>query len=687
MFLFFLFFQKYFSDSLVETGIYTEWFSKSDDSYIFISTADGRIHKIDILSGQVLWSVDSGGGVFNYTSTGRTVFIPSIDGFLFTFMRDYGYRRVSLPIRDLVFIAPFRTETGEIFSSGKSTSVYFIDHETGEIISSYKSNTTIPAQNGEQLNFRDLILVRVDYELNIFDATSEIIKVSEFDVFSGAKYGKTVLQNIKVMTTFNGAISISVNGTITSQLKLNSVPTSVFGSEGKYTYELVSNGAKLPRTNVLFLRGPNCPVAIPAKPLTTPSKFEILMSGMPALPGDKGVENRQQFGYGLFDVRRPFASFKPLRPQIDPTRPADQMIEPLNFIRMPRTHRFPYLLVGIGLSSTYFFLRFIEFLIRRMITVESSHISIIIDQHDETKGYYGDLVLSIVKLPYTDRSQQSLTLAREARDLKFTSSLIKDQIIEDTVVLGYQYMFPFDFKKMDPKLFLHRMLSSLESVFRAGLVHGRIDENAIYADPAGDNLPILCGLEWNCNSTKDPEIQARDVEALGKIVLTAIERNKSKYESLIYDLISDITNPDWRERPTPKEALEHPLFWDAEAKMKVFYTLNDLLCSLQVPPSLIQKFEDFKIDVMQCTSWMSLIPQLLVRDLRSRGDYAPDSLKDLVRMIRNKSEHRSEMSSELMDEIGSSEDKIFDFFDKKFPNLFLYCFHFYQSHHMIRCSR
>ena len=105
----------------------SRWTSQTNDKFIYIGTDDGFIHRINIFKGEVEWSVGTGGPMFDSKYQSTTTFFPSMDGFLVSFTPKYGYRRFPIPIRDLVFLAPFVAETGQIFTSGKSTKIYFVD--------------------------------------------------------------------------------------------------------------------------------------------------------------------------------------------------------------------------------------------------------------------------------------------------------------------------------------------------------------------------------------------------------------------------------------------------------------------------------------------------------------------------------------------------------------------------------
>ena len=244
------------------------------------------------------------------------------------------------------------------------------------------------------------------------------------------------------------------------------------------------------------------------------------------------------------------------------------------------------------------------------------------------------------------------------------------------MIIAYQKLDAFDFEHIDAVQFLRRMLGALSSIFSKGLVHGSISEEVIYSD---GGQATLAGLEWSCSKTDSVEKTAKDVKDVASVVLRTFTHYNIPIDPLLDDLLSEMENEDPIERPTPKEALTHPFFFTFQEKTKVYYTANDELSSPSAPPSLIKNFEDNRVAVLQCASWLAVLPKPLVNDIKARRDYGGDLMRDLVRMIRNKIEHVSQTPEKIIPIIGNTEEDVFIYFDKMFPNLFLYTYYFVQK--------
>jgi len=60
----------------------------------------------------------------------------------------------------------------------------------------------------------------------------------------------------------------------------------------------------------------------------------------------------------------------------------------------------------------------------------------------------------------------------------------------------------------------------------------------------------------------------------------------------------------------------------------------------------------------------------------SRRTYDPSSVRDILRMIRNKHHHYDELPSSLKSRIGSSTDGLSRYITKQFPRLLMHCYNF-----------
>ena len=652
------------SSAVALMGLQTHWTGKAVDPFIFIGTADGKIHYVDILNGNVLWSLDTEGPVFSSTETGATTYVPSLDGYLFAFVKNYGYRRVPLPMRDLDFLAPFKTETGEVFQSAKSTQLFFLN-EWGEVTSSYKSNTSVPTQAGVAMG-RQMTIVRINYAISVVSSDPEeqwckVVRYSEFDICTG-KESDVLAHEIEVTTGFNGGVTISVNGTITSQLYLRGVPVSVYGPEGRFDFHVDMNGHPLGKHAVVFLTLEGYHVAIPVKPLKTPAKVEMLMHGLPALAGDQAPKVSDSFALGIQNVKRPFFLFESYK-KGDPNRPAN-MVELFEGMLAPAPSiQIPYQTISVVHVLLFCVLSLINYLLDRLKNVQR----IEIDATNPEKGTIGNVPCTIAKSRIMEEEVLIYLCSMPLHGIAKVNGFEKRG---DDWIIAYQQLQPWDFSDFSAIPFLRNMLQALSELFKAGFVHGSIDETALFKDNKG-NL-VIGKLERRLQMSTRLHERAKDIRDLAEVVHRHVRQEGM--DPLLMDLLVDMRDPIPEERPTVEEALRHPLFWDAGKKLDLFSTASAFLQSKQA----VQARIDFdSCDKELCNGdWEQYVRPDLIREAMSGNRIQYDSRlpSSLVRLIRNKWQHKPDETQ--VPNFPKDAAAFFEYFHELFPTLFLYTYYF-----------
>ena len=66
----------------------------------------------------------------------------------------------------------------------------------------------------------------------------------------------------------------------------------------------------------------------------------------------------------------------------------------------------------------------------------------------------------------------------------------------------------------------------------------------------------------------------------------------------------------------------------------------------------------------------------MLDNLGKYRSYDGRALRDLLRVIRNKSNHYRELPKKIQDEVGSYPDGMYDYFARKFPGLLLHAYRF-----------
>ncbi len=168
-----------------------------------------------------------------------------------------------------------------------------------------------------------------------------------------------------------------------------------------------------------------------------------------------------------------------------------------------------------------------------------------------------------------------------------------------------------------------------------------------------------------------------------------IMKNKPNKEDLAFapdasDLIVSMIDRDAKARPTAEEVCNHPFFWSLSQRLKFLCDLSDRIELCDIPQEengdINLSLNIFAIEKGASevfgTSWeKKLDPELMDASL-SRRTYDPSSVRDILRMIRNKHHHYDELPSSLKSRIGSSTDGLSRYIAKQFPRLLMHCYNF-----------
>ena len=149
------------------------------------------------------------------------------------------------------------------------------------------------------------------------------------------------------------------------------------------------------------------------------------------------------------------------------------------------------------------------------------------------------------------------------------------------------------------------------------------------------------------------------------------------------DLILSMIHRNARARPTADEVCEHPFFWSLSKRLKFLCDVSDRIESCDMsqekdstsPASIIFAIEKGAVDVFG-TSWEKIVDHELIQASISRRTYDPSSVRDLLRMIRNKHHHYEELPTDLKSKIGSSTDGLSNYVMRTFPRLLRHCYRF-----------
>lgn len=158
-----------------------------------------------------------------------------------------------------------------------------------------------------------------------------------------------------------------------------------------------------------------------------------------------------------------------------------------------------------------------------------------------------------------------------------------------------------------------------------------------------------------------------------------IMHNKPNLEALrelspeAYDLISSMLRRTAAKRPTASDVGSHIFFWANEQKLNFLCDFSDRIeidattaVDAMNNKSMVLLLERNASRVVG-TAWDSQIDNDLVVNVQRFRSYDPSSIRDLLRLLRNKHHHYDELSKQLKSRIGTKTSGMMRYFEHRFP--------------------
>ena len=157
------------------------------------------------------------------------------------------------------------------------------------------------------------------------------------------------------------------------------------------------------------------------------------------------------------------------------------------------------------------------------------------------------------------------------------------------------------------------------------------------------------------------------------VVANSYDVSKLKYFPEAEALVKACIDADPSKRPSATEILAHPMWWDAEKKLQFLIDASDRveLEDRMSDRSLLRAFETRAKSSIACDDWTKKLDAALLENLGRYREYDGTSLRDLLRVIRNKANHYRELPPKLQRTLGSYPDGLWRYVSIRFPALLL----------------
>eukprot|EP00246_Nothoceros_aenigmaticus_P011800 TRINITY_DN3369_c0_g1_i1.p1 TRINITY_DN3369_c0_g1~~TRINITY_DN3369_c0_g1_i1.p1 ORF type:complete len:503 (-),score=85.53 TRINITY_DN3369_c0_g1_i1:342-1850(-) len=135
-------------------------------------------------------------------------------------------------------------------------------------------------------------------------------------------------------------------------------------------------------------------------------------------------------------------------------------------------------------------------------------------------------------------------------------------------------------------------------------------------------------------------------------------------------LIRSLISQDPKLRPLAQEVLVHPFFWTAEERLSFLTAASDRveLEDREDNSSVLEAMEAVGTIALS-GSWGEKLDSMLIENLGKYRRYNYWSVRDLLRVIRNKSNHYRELPQNVKDLLGPHPKGYVNYFTTKFPLL------------------
>ncbi|CAK9298879.1 unnamed protein product [Gordionus sp. m RMFG-2023] len=144
-------------------------------------------------------------------------------------------------------------------------------------------------------------------------------------------------------------------------------------------------------------------------------------------------------------------------------------------------------------------------------------------------------------------------------------------------------------------------------------------------------------------------------------------------------LLNQMLSTDPQMRPLAKTCINHPYFWTDEKRLQYLLDLSDLLEKADSKTELVKRLEKYSTFVLEGGDWKSRIDSELSCELRKYRNYRTDSVRDLLRALRNKKHHYQELPDTLKLSLGPIPGKFLEYFTSRFPYLLIHLYTTYQT--------
>ncbi|KAG5868801.1 hypothetical protein JTB14_032700 [Gonioctena quinquepunctata] len=134
-------------------------------------------------------------------------------------------------------------------------------------------------------------------------------------------------------------------------------------------------------------------------------------------------------------------------------------------------------------------------------------------------------------------------------------------------------------------------------------------------------------------------------------------------------VISALLSSEPEARPSCKAVLDNPMFWSYDNILSFFQEVSDRVENAETDENVLMELEDEAFQIVK-SDWKLYIHEEVATDLKKYRYYQGDSVRDLLRALRNKKHHFRELSLEAQNILGKDSEAFTTYWLSRFPLLF-----------------
>lgn len=147
------------------------------------------------------------------------------------------------------------------------------------------------------------------------------------------------------------------------------------------------------------------------------------------------------------------------------------------------------------------------------------------------------------------------------------------------------------------------------------------------------------------------------------------------------DLVTRLLDSAADQRPRATEVLQHPFFWSSEKRLSFLREASDRveLENREQQSDLLQALESVASLAIGGT-WDSKLDSGFLENIGRYRRYKFDSVRDLLRVIRNKLNHYREIPNSVQELLGTIPEGFENYFRSRFPRLLIEVYKVFSQH-------